>query len=182
MRKFLFTAAAIAAFSIPAHAGVMVVGGSLAKSCFEAADNRNAAWGALTICDDALMTGLTDGDRVATHVNRGIIRLRVNMVEAAIEDMDAAIARDPNEPEAYFNKGVALSRNDSNLGEAERMFSLALDKKTRKPAEAYYARAFVNEMQGDVRAAYRDYREASRLAPKWAEPVKDLKRFQVRSR
>ena len=59
------------------------------------------------------------------------------------------------------------------------MFDSALEKKTRRPELAYYGRAVAHELTGEVRAAYRDYRQASRLDPKWRQPKADLARFKV---
>ncbi len=60
------------------------------------------------------------------------------------------------------------------------MFDTALEKKTRRPELAYYGRAVANELTGQVRAAYEDYRQASRLDPNWKDPKAELARFSVK--
>ena len=117
-------------------------------------------------------------ESVATHVNRGILRLRRGLIDEAISDFDAAMALDPNQPEAYLNKGAALMQRQ-NASEAAQLFTVALEHNTQRPAVAHYGRAMANEELGNVREAYHDYQMASQLAPDWAAPRADLQRFRV---
>jgi Flp pilus assembly protein TadD len=117
---------------------------------------------------------------VATHVNRGILKLRKGSVDGAIADFDRAIALDSGEAEAYLNKGMALLRLPGSGEQAVGLFDTALAKKTRKPAFAYYGRAIAHELNGRIPDAYRDYRQASALEPKWRDPRNELARFTVR--
>src|SRR3954469_2144673 len=151
--------ALLAICAAPAAASVMVIGSSDARLCYEAADSpllpqiRD-----LRHCDDALHAGdLARYETVATHVNRGILRLRRGQVDEAITDFDAASAIDPNQPEAYLNKGAALMQRQ-NAGEAAQLFTVALEHNTQRPALAHYGRAMANEELGNVREAYQDYR------------------------
>ena len=177
--KYVF-AAILAAVSVPAIGAVTVVGSSSARMCYEAADsNMMPSPRDLRYCDEAFsLGGMSEHDEVATYVNRGILKLRRNQVEAAIADFDQAIRIDPRQPEAYLNKGAALIRlNDAN--EALRLFTVALEYHTRRPEIAHYGRAIAHETLGDVRAAYDDYRRASELSPDWDEPQTELRRFRV---
>jgi tetratricopeptide (TPR) repeat protein len=185
MRAGLFLlAAALAAPALPAAAGVTVLGTSSARLCYEAAEARGPASGSeMERCDQALeLEVLTEQDRVATYVNRGILRLRKGEVAQAIADFDAATARDPEEPEAYLNKGMAALRLPRGWEQAVPLFDTALAKGSRRPAVAHYGRAVAHEMAGRLQEAYRDYREASRLDPEWREPRSELARFTVRPR
>jgi tetratricopeptide (TPR) repeat protein len=176
---FLFAAAALIA-ATPAFAAVTVIGGTSARSCYEAAEARSMATPeAIRSCDVALQEALSRDDTVATLVNRGILKARAGDVARAIADYDEALSRDPNEPEAYLNKGFALLHLPEAEQQAKPMFDFALEKKTRRPELAYYGRAVAHELTGEVRAAYRDYRQASRLDPKWRQPKADLARFKV---
>jgi tetratricopeptide (TPR) repeat protein len=178
--KFLFAAAALLA-AAPAGAAVSVIGNSSARMCYEAAEARSSpSLGQVRICDEALQQdSLSHDDMVATYVNRGILKARLGNVDAAIQDYDAALSRNPDEPEAYLNKGFALLHLPEAANQARPMFDTAIEKKTRRPELAYYGRAVANEMAGEVRAAYNDYRQASRLDPKWREPQVELARFRV---
>ena len=176
-------AAALAASAAPAAAGVMVVGNSDARLCYEAADSPlNPTAGDVRRCDNALLNDtLSQYELVATHVNRGILRLRRGGVEEAVADFDRAIQLDPNQPEAYLNKGAALIQRQ-NPSEALQLFTVALDRHTSRPAVAHYGRAVANEQLGNVREAYNDYLAASELAPDWADPRTELLRFRVAPR
>lgn len=179
--KFLFAAAALLA-ATPVAGAVTVLGNSSARLCYEAAESRsNPSMNVIRTCDQAMRDeGLSQYEQVATLVNRGILKARLGNVDEAIVDYDAALDRDPNEPEAYLNKGFALLHLPDAAQQARPMFDTALEKRTRKPALAYYGRAVANELSGQVRAAYEDYRQASLLDPKWQDPKADLARFQVR--
>jgi tetratricopeptide (TPR) repeat protein len=181
MGKFLFTAAALLAAS-PGAAAVTVLGNSSARLCYEGAESRMMpSMDVLRTCDEAMRDeALSENDRVATLVNRGILKARLGRLDDAVVDYDAALASDPDEPEAYLNKGFALLRLANDAGEARPMFDSALAKKTRRPELAYYGRAVANELSGQVRAAYEDYRQASLLDPSWKDPKADLARFSVR--
>jgi tetratricopeptide (TPR) repeat protein len=181
--KFLF-AAALAAVAAPAVAAVTVLGNSSARLCYEAAEARMVpTWESLGRCDLALKEEtLTEDDRNATYVNRGILRMRSGNVESALQDYDRAIAADPQLAEAYLNKGLALVRGARDWDQAIALFSTALEKRARRPAFAYYGRAIAYEAEGKLKEAYLDYREASRLDPKWRDPQTELSRFSVSHR
>jgi tetratricopeptide (TPR) repeat protein len=175
----LLTGAALAVCAVPASASVMVVGSSDARLCYEAADSAlSPTVNDVRRCDDALHDNLTQYEMVATHVNRGILRLRRGLMDDAIGDFDEAMRLDPLQPEAYLNKGAALLRRQ-NPGDALQLFTVALERETSRPAIAHYGRAIANEQLGNIRAAYNDYRAASELAPDWADPRTELLRFRV---
>jgi tetratricopeptide (TPR) repeat protein len=175
-------AAALAASAVPAAAAVTIIGSSSARLCFEAADSHlTPSQASLDNCDEALQQGnMSNYDTVATYVNRGILRLRAGREDAAMADFDHALAQDPNQAEAYLNKGMVMLRRDDGWQDAMTLFDTALAKKTRRPALAYYGRAVANELGGRVKEAYLDYRQASRIEPKWRQPQLDLARFTVR--
>jgi tetratricopeptide (TPR) repeat protein len=170
----------LGAMAAPADASVMVIGNSSAVACYQAADSTIAPDTAdLRNCDEALRNeALASHDVVATHVNRGILRLRRNQVDLAMADFDNAIRIDPNEPEAYLNKGAVYIRMQ-DAGAALPLFTAALERNTSRPELAHYGRAIANETLGNTRAAYDDYRRASALRPEWQEPQIELRRFRV---
>ena len=181
MGKFLITAA-VAALAVPAAAAVTVLGATSARLCYEAAEARsNPGDSSIDRCDEALRgEALTEYETVATYVNRGILKLRMGRIDDAIRDFDTAIARNPDEPESYLNKGMAKLRLPNGWDEAVPLFDTAIAKETRRPAVAYYGRAVANELGGRLKQAYLDYRQASRIDPKWDDPQKELARFSVR--
>jgi tetratricopeptide (TPR) repeat protein len=165
----------------PAMAAVQVIGSSSARLCYEAADAPGKPTPEeLQRCDTALgQEGLARHDETATYVNRGILKLRLGRLEDAVSDFDNAIGNDPDEAEAYLNKGMAVLRMNEG-GKAVPLFNSALEKKTRRPALAYYGRGVAQEMAGKLKEAYLDYRQASLIEPEWREPKIELTRFTVR--
>ncbi len=179
----LALALACVSAATPVAAGVMVVGSSHGRPCYEAARDRLSTEGALTVCDEALRSDfLSRHDVVATYVNRGIVKLWSNDHQGAIADFDEAIRRNPDQPEAYLNKGSTFLRMKGDSQEAVRLFSESLNRGTDFPALAHYGRAIAHEVGGNLQAAYRDYRRAQQLSPRWEEPRRELARFKVVSR
>ena len=161
---------------------VGMTGGGLARSCYLAAEARDVSDVALGDCGRALTEQvLTGEDRVATHINRGILRRLRDDAAGARADFDAALALNPNQPEAWLNRGVLLF-NQGATNEALQMFERAIALKTRAPALAYFGRGLANEERGDVRAAYADLLRARALKPGWAQPAQELARYQIRRR
>ncbi|GAO38002.1 hypothetical protein SCH01S_01_01660 [Sphingomonas changbaiensis NBRC 104936] len=181
----LFPCLAAAAVLIPgaASASSLVIGSGLARMCYEAADAERASPAALDTCNRAIADEpLSFADEVATYVNRGIIRARMDDWPGALADYDHAIRLDPKQPEAYLNKGALVLKTQHDWRLARDLFDAALQYRTRRPEFAYFGRAITNELAGDFAGALADYQKASELAPNWAEPKKELTRFSVRKR
>lgn len=180
IRKIIL--AALLAGPLPAAASVSVIGNSSARLCYEAADSElPGSFREIAECDDALRDeALTPHEVVATYVNRGILQLRRGAMQDAIKDFDTAIVRDPDEPEAYLNKGAALMRDPADPAKALPLFSAALTHGTSKPALAHYGRGLAYELLGEVKSAYLDYKRASEIEPEWPQPQQELARFTVR--
>jgi tetratricopeptide (TPR) repeat protein len=161
----------------------MVIGSGLARMCYEAAETERATASTLDACNRAIADEpLSFDDQVATYVNRGIIRARLNDVSGALTDYDHAIRLNPNEAEAYLNKGALVLKAQHDWRQARALFETALQKRTRRPEFAYFGRAIANELAGDLAGALADYQKASDLAPNWEIPKKELTRFTVRKR
>lgn len=170
----------LAALPPAAAASVITVGGGYAQACYEAAEAQDISARSLDVCDSALAEeALTADDRVATLVNRGIIRLRRANLAEAEADFDAALSLDAREPEAWLNKAILYARHRSSK-DALPFVAKALENGTSHPEVAYFVRAMAYEDSGNIPAAYSDFQRARRLAPKWHEPVAELARFQVR--
>jgi len=178
-RKLVLLALA-AGLPVPASAAVTVIGSSAARLCYEAAESPlSPRIEDLSRCDVALTAEhLGRNDTVATHVNRGILRLRRGNIGLAVADFDDAISLDPSQPEAYLNKGAAMIRED-DAEQALGLFTMALERNTSRPDIAHYGRAIANEALGHVAQAYADFRRASELSPDWAQPRAELQRFRI---
>ena len=59
------------------------------------------------------------------------------------------------------------------------LFNEALARNTSRPELAYFSRGVANEVAGNLTEAYRDYKRAQELAPRWDLPGEELSRFQV---
>lgn len=175
--------AATAAITVvsPAIAASTVIGSGLARSCYVSALADDASARTVEECSRALEEeALSRNDAVATYVNRGILKMQMKRLAAAIADFDAALALDPAQPEAYLNKGVALLKTDGGAPQAAVLFTSAIERKTSKPEIAYFGRGLAHELQGDLRAAYDDLKQAAALAPTWDQPVQELTRYRVK--
>lgn len=158
---------------------IINVSSSAAANCFHSAESLARSQAAISQCSAALNSELLNFDeRVATHVNRGIVLMLANRANEAISDFDAALKLDANEPEAYLNKGLTHYRIGNSV-DARALASRALELRTKKPAVAYYVRALAAEDRGDVRSAYADLRRAAAIEPNWSEPATQLQRYRV---
>lgn len=181
--KSLTIAAGIATLVLPmsaGHAGIITIGEGFARSCYEASEAHDSSPSTIQACNLAFTEQALDfHDTVATHVNRGILYYLSGDLAAANRDYDRAIQLNPNEPEAWLNKGMAALKA-RNSAAAMPMFERALQLRTVRPALAHYGRAIVHEDNGNVRMAYADLQRARELEPNWTLPVEELKRYIVR--
>jgi tetratricopeptide (TPR) repeat protein len=180
--KLLLGGAVLASVTLgssPAEAAAKVIGRGLGRICYEYARAGHSSDRGVEECNNALgEQSLSPSDRAATLVNRGILHMHAKEHELALASYEQAIKLDPSLAEAYINKGVVLV----NLGrdaEAVAAISQGLQLNATQPEIAYYTRGVANEMLGNVRAAYSDYRQAATLNPQWQEPQTQLQRFSV---
>ena len=178
----LFLAMAVAAYpTTPTGVSVVTIGNSLARSCYESAEARQATDVAIAECTQALAGPIVQSDQVATFVNRGVLKLVRADHAGAEADFDTALALQPDQPEAWLNKGISLYQRGDSRG-ALSLLGRSIELHTARPAIAYYARGLANEDSGNIRAAYEDLRRAQALSPKWTAPKAELVRYQVRQR
>jgi tetratricopeptide (TPR) repeat protein len=177
----VFAALAVAGFAAgTASAAISVVGNTTAHACYQSALNERSRPSDIRVCTEAIEDRLVTGrDRVASHVNRGILYVQNGDYARAIADYDRAIGLDSREPEAYLNKGLALLHQRENPSEIVALLTAAIEYGTREPALAYYGRGVAHEMNGDISSAYYDIRRATDIDPEWDVPARDLARFRV---
>lgn len=177
--SFALALASVVVMGGSAHAYVLVAEGSLATACSENARRELGTLQALDQCTAALAEpGLDQRNEAGTFVNRGIVFFNRADYGRALADFDAAIQLEPGLAEGYINRGAALLRQSDYSG-AVAAISRGLALSPEAPARAYYNRGLAHEELGQVREAYRDYRRASELAPRWEAPRTELARFQV---
>ncbi len=182
MKHTLLVGGAVAAalmFVGVAEGAITIVGRGPAADCYRAAAGDRDDWRALSVCNLALEGQfLPASDRAATLVNRAIIRMRRSDHRRALIDLDEAIAIDAGLAEAHVMRGAVLLELDRPQ-EAVEGLTRALALNPANPERIYYYRAAAYEDQGNVRAAYEDYRRAADMAPNWAPPQHELTRFRV---
>ena len=152
-----------------------------AISCYRAAESEVARPDVVATCTAALDSGdLTLRDQMATLVNRGIVRFRMEDFDGAIADFDAALAIRPGQPDALINKGITMLAAGASVDSALALIDQGLEAGPQRPWVGYYGRAVAHELAGRDAQAYRDYRRASELRPGWRPAAVALTRFSVR--
>jgi len=182
--KALFALGATCIFAGAANAHSISVLGTNADAvaCFRAADAENRQPAAIDTCTKALREGdLSAYDRMATLVNRGIVQFRLESFDAALADFDAAMALQPNQPDAMINRGITMLAAGQDIDASLAFIDRGIERGPQRPWVGYYGRAVANELAGRDAAAYRDYRRAQELQPGWELPRRALARFSVGS-
>lgn len=186
MRILALSGAALVTASLwimPAASSTMVVGSGNARECYLGAELRRSVRVARPLCDRALADEtLSQRDRAATHVNRGIVLMHARDLDGAITDFGEALRIEPLMAEAHVNRGIALLHRGGADGEAVAALTRGLELKPSRPEVAHYSRAIAHEILGNAREAYEDYAAAAALDPKWTDPAEQLKRFSVERR
>ena len=181
MKTHLVLATAMAAifFAIPARAAVLVVGEGPERGCYLAAKTGSTTIDALKMCNDAIdHSNMILHDRAATFVNRGVILLRLNRIDAAMSDFETCLRVMPDLGDAYLNRGVAyIAMKQYATALAEIQKGIALNPSDM--AVAYYDRGIAEEQLGRLRDAYLDYQAAAKESPTFTEANEAVSRFRV---
>lgn len=175
----LICAALIAATPV-ATAQVTVIGGGLARDCYQ-----GTKFGSQTpaevekTCTTALeVEAMNVSNKAATYTNRGVLRMRQGKLDAAMADYAISKRMRPNVGATHLNEGAALIlRKDYASALAALEQAIALE--TTDLYAAYYNRAIAREQTGDVEGAYFDFKKAGELKPDFELVEKQLSRFVV---
>ncbi len=163
MRAFLLGCVGLTLAALPAHAALNVFGSTLARQCYEAAMSASGTGAAL--CERALTNDqLTDRDRAATLVNRGIIYNTARQLDLAVADFDAALKINPNLGEAYLNRGNAYFWQHK-YPEATADYGKAIDLKIGSRDYAHYNKALAEMNTGKFEDAKADLKAALAITP-----------------
>jgi tetratricopeptide (TPR) repeat protein len=183
-QHFAFAAmfAALSFASSAAHADALVVlGDGPEKYCYQAAKTGLDTLAGIGHCNIALTTPLIAADKVATLVNRGVLLHQLKRYQPAMDDFNAALRLDPEQADAFLNRGVAKI----SLGQfADALVDIqkGIDLGPSEIALGYYDRAIAHERLGNVREAYFDYQRALKAAPNFVAAQTALSRFKVTPR
>jgi tetratricopeptide (TPR) repeat protein len=175
-----FVAIAAIATAAPAQGAVTVLGGGLARDCYEAVEySRVGTADAIRICDLALeQEVMTRRNRAATYTNRGILHMRDGRNERALTDYTKSLNLMPL-LETKVNLGAALyglKRYPEALSALNE--GVATDSANAR-ATGFYNRALTYEKLGNVEAAYDDFRSALEAKPDFEQAARQLQRFTV---
>ena len=179
--KSLTLAAGVAMLVIPSagQGAAFTLGGPLSQNCYEAALSGDSRSFTIESCDRSLSEeAMSQRDRAATFVNRGILRMLKGSRGEADADFDSAIKLDQSLADAWLNKGF-LRLKDNRGREALPLIEEGIKRGPQRQALAYFARGLAYEDVGDVGAAYADLQRAHDLEPNWSLPAQYLARYQV---
>lgn len=177
----LIGASLLAAGAAQAHSVTVIGNNADAIACYRAADSEDRRPDAVRTCTIAIDEGdLTLHDRMATFVNRGIVRFRLEDFGGAIADFDAAMEIEPGQADAMINKGITMLAAGAEIDSAIALIDRGIAHEPQRPWVGYYGRAVGHELAGRDAQAYRDYRRAQELRPGWAPAEEALSRFTIR--
>ncbi|WP_291209188.1 tetratricopeptide repeat protein [Hyphomonas sp.] len=180
MFRTILIAAAIAIAAPAASAQVTVIGGGIARDCYEAVKfNLGRTQDAEETCTRALeLEALNISNKAATYTNRGVLRMRQGEYDAALQDYASAKRIKPGSGATWLNEGAAfIFKKDYNSA----LVSLekAIELNSEDLYAAYYNRAIAKEHTGDVQGAYFDFVKSKELNPEFAATDRQLARFTV---
>lgn len=179
VRATLLSALLLATAS-SASAQLIVIGTGDAAQCYNYAKAGNqGTLSAIKVCDSAFGQAISRNDVAATHVNRGILRMRKGDIADATQDYEAALEIKPDLTEAHVNLGAALI-HQNRLDEALITLTRALeDVESETRAAALVNRAIIYDRRDEARAAYKDLKAAEMLKPDWDLVQTMLSRYKV---
>jgi tetratricopeptide (TPR) repeat protein len=143
-----------------------------------AAQSNSAGFEDIQNCTAALQYQyLRKRDRVATHVNRGILQAANQGYEDALDDFNIAIKMDDERSEAFISRGNLLF-TARYFQKAIADYSRALELESRFHKIAYTNRGMAYENIEQLDKAEADYRQAILLDPEFEIPQQKLQKLQ----
>ena len=173
----------IANFSLAAQAQIIVGGDGPQRSCYiKALRGDQGSQAAIDICNIAINDFTSRKNKIATHINRGILFMRKGDFPAARTDFETAIELKPNFAKTYVNYGAVLIHMQDYDGaiEALNIAVQALDK--TELHEALYNRALAYDRKNQYKLAYLDLKRALELRPGWADAQKAIGNYKIESK
>nr|WP_321362338.1 tetratricopeptide repeat protein [uncultured Hyphomonas sp.] len=180
IRSALLAASFLAIAAPAASAQVSVIGGGIARDCYQAAlYGRASPQEGERICTKAIQAELMNTEnKAATYTNRGVLRMRAGDYDAALSDYSTAKKMKPELGAVWLNEGAALIfRKDFDSALVSLNKAIELD--SQELYAAYYNRAIARENTGDLAGAYSDFQKALELNPDFERAKWQLTRFTV---
>lgn len=158
----------LGALAVPAAAGsrtMTVFGATHAERCYQAATNPVSSITAIDSCDQAIEEEpLSETDRAATYVNRGILQARNRHLEKAVRDYSRALEMNPALVRALINRANALMRM-KRYDDALADYDKALFYSQGRDPLVFYNRSLTYEKLGRKADAREDLVRALQLQP-----------------
>ena len=162
---------------LPADAFIVVLGNDLAHDCYMMAKAGINTEESVATCDAALQNApLAPHDRAGTFVNRGAIEIAMGRITAAMEDYNRGIAIKADLADAYIDRAGAFIY-EKKFPEAMADVNHGIELGPTYLFVGYYNRAVAEQLTGDFKNAYLDYKKTLELEPKFkpaADPIKDF--------
>jgi lipoprotein NlpI len=175
----LVTCAFILGISLPANAFIVVLGNDLAHDCYEMAKAGINTEESVATCDSALNNAPLDPhDRAGTFVNRGAIEIAMGRITAAMNDYNQGISIKPDLADAYIDRAGAFIY-EKKFPEAMADVNHGIELGPTYPFVGYYNRAVAEQLTGDFKAAYLDYKKTLELEPKFKPAADRIKDFSI---
>ena len=180
MKKLGFALIAATCLAGAAHSQALVIGSGIGQKCYDTAVlSQSIPITDESSCNEAIKSRrLSRRELAATHTNRGIIRMRSNRLETALQDYAIASELRPNFGPIYLNQGAAMISAGHHRDAIESL-NKALELETENPHAAHYNLGLAHELSGDVTAAYHAFQKALELRPNWELAKTQLERFTV---
>ena len=178
----LMLLAAAPAFAVTSWPSASLLASGTADSCAAASaaaqDNGRATDAALANCNMAVKLAISAGARAEVLNNRSVLHYARGEYDAALADNTAALKINDRMAEAIVNRGsIYLVQHRPQAAAAN--FDRSLMFNPAHPEKVYFNRALAREDMGDVNGAYADYAQASKLAPQWEQPKREMNRFTI---
>ncbi len=177
----VFALAACAALLAPlAGAQVTVIGGGIARDCYDAVKyGLTQPSEAEEICTRALQLGaLNLSNKAATYTNRGVLRMRQGDYDAALGDYAVSKRMRPETGATWLNEGAALIFK-KDYPAALASLEKAIELNSEDLYAAYFNRAIARENMGDIQGAYYDFVKSKELNPDFPHTDSQIARFTV---
>lgn len=181
VQHLLFVAAfGVTLASSPAGAQTIVsVGTGHAHDCFSYAKAGTDPFDGVSVCDIALkQDALTTQDRAATYDNRGVLLDQLGRGEKAASDFQTAISLNEKLGDAHVNLGSVLIKQ-RRYPDALVEINKGLDLGMSFPYVGYYDRAIAEELTGQFKESYFDFKKVLELVPDYGPATERLKDFTV---
>lgn len=156
-----------------AQSAMVETGNSSAIDCYEDATSVATIEGfavnsvMFESCNIALIeVGLSEDDRAATFVNRGILYAASGSLADALSDYEEALNLQPDLAQIYINRGIVYHfEKQFDLALSDYNYALELDVQSKHLV--YFARGIINEELNLWNEAIIDYRTSLQHSPDW---------------